>query len=271
MAVNIDDNRASIEVGERNTYVVAVTNAGPSSVNDAQSTVNLPAELDADTADRTCFAALGASCTGSGTGEVVDTVSLPAGSSLVYLLQADVVLGPTRTIQITATLDLPANVTAVDPGALSAVVATEMVITEDSIFRDRFEEGAQEATSGGAPRKAISGFLNLPESVHSLLPAQRLLSGKNAAGETLFEVVLAGSPERTATRLSLRGSDGQWRRSEWTLLDDEERWLAFEYDAEAGILLLAGESLRLLVILDRPGEYVTSIQAGEHIRLSVDD
>lgn len=274
LRVTIDDNRDTIEVGERNTYVVVITNSGPNAVNGVAVDVDLPAELDDATAEWTCFPAGGATCQGTGSGDLADTVDVPVDSSLVYILQADVVLGATQTIVNTAVLTPPAGVVIVDESALESTVITEIVVTEDGIFQDRFEEGASgfdDGVSLGGSRAELSGFIELPAQRSDLLPVQRLVSARASFGRVVFEITLAGAEGRTWVRLSARDEDNRWQHSPWQPLATTERLLAFDYIANSGLLLLAGEELELTLQLNQNGQPVHRLITSPKVGISIDD
>jgi uncharacterized repeat protein (TIGR01451 family) len=249
--ISIDDNRETIEVGERNTYVIVVSNAGPSNVDVATVSVPLPGELDASSADWSCIPANNASCSASGQGEIDDSVTLPAGSSLVYILEADVLLGPTQTIIVDASIELGESVTPVDPDALSDSVVTQVIVTEDRIFRDRFEEDDNGPTGGTAERAQLQGFLQLPQSRDAMGSVETLLSGRDRDNGTVFRAVIVEAAGQSRIRLSLRAANGEWAHSNWQPLQAEDRFLAFDFDADSGLVILAGEQLELLVTQPR--------------------
>ena len=63
------------------TYTIVASNAGPNGVTGATVTDTFPAAL---TCTWTCVGAGGGTCTASGSGNINDTVNLPAGGSVTY-------------------------------------------------------------------------------------------------------------------------------------------------------------------------------------------
>ena len=63
------------------TYTITASNAGPSNATGATVADTFPASL---TATWTCVGAGGGTCTASGSGNINDTVNLPAGGSVTY-------------------------------------------------------------------------------------------------------------------------------------------------------------------------------------------
>lgn len=139
LAISIDDNRTSIDQGDMNTYVIVVSNFGPSDVDQAGIEVALPPELLAATAEWICYPGAGASCSSAGQGSVSDLVSLAAGSSMTYVLDVVVGLGPTQVIEMTATVSEPTSVMDPDQDNNSDSVTTQIIPISDELFRDRFE------------------------------------------------------------------------------------------------------------------------------------
>ena len=140
LSISIDDHRSDIDVGENNTYLVVVSNAGPSPVDGADVSVELPPELDAAEATWVCVPGPDAGCSPSGNGDIADGVDLPAGGTVTYQLEAEVLPGPTLLLEVTATVTPPAGVFDPDPDNQSDSAVTEINPATDEIFGDRFEE-----------------------------------------------------------------------------------------------------------------------------------
>jgi uncharacterized repeat protein (TIGR01451 family) len=125
LALTITDGRTATQVGRSLTYTITIGNGGTSNALAVSVSDTLPAELDAATAHWQCIPINGALCTADGDGDLADTVDLPAGSSVVYLLSATVIDDVDGMIGNT-----------VDAGSASATDDTEIVI-----FRDGFDGG----------------------------------------------------------------------------------------------------------------------------------
>ncbi|HEX4145870.1 MAG TPA: hypothetical protein VHY91_20360 [Pirellulales bacterium] len=97
--------------GEGITYLIVVTNDGPSDVPGASIVDDLPGTLSGATF--TAAATGGATgFTASGSGNIDDTdVNLPAGSSVIYTLAANIASSATGTLSNTATVAPPEGVT----------------------------------------------------------------------------------------------------------------------------------------------------------------
>ena len=86
------------------TYTVTVTNAGPAAAVNASVSDPLPAPLQGAGFTWTCAASSGATCATSGSGNITDTVTIPAGGQLVYTVAGTVPLGTTAELTNTATV-----------------------------------------------------------------------------------------------------------------------------------------------------------------------
>ena len=105
------------------TYTIIVSNAGPSNAAGATVTDTFPAPLTGDS--WTAVATGGATgCTAGGTGNINDTVNLPAGASVTYTVTATISAGATGTLSNTATVAAPADPT---PGNNSATDSDTLV------------------------------------------------------------------------------------------------------------------------------------------------
>jgi uncharacterized protein affecting Mg2+/Co2+ transport len=99
------------------TYTITASNAGPSNAPGASVADTFPASL---TCTWTCAGAGGGNCTASGSGNIGDTVNLPAGGSVTYTASCTIAASATGTLSNTATVGAPAGVTDPTPGNNSA-------------------------------------------------------------------------------------------------------------------------------------------------------
>lgn len=114
------------------TYLIVVTNAGPSNVTGATVTDNFSANPNIAGASWICSSAGGAACTSSGSGDINDSVNLPAGSSVTYTVTANVSASPSGDLDNTAAVTAPAGVTDPLPGNNFAN-DTDSLIVEDPL------------------------------------------------------------------------------------------------------------------------------------------
>jgi uncharacterized repeat protein (TIGR01451 family) len=119
LAVTKTDGVTAVAPGGTTTYTIVVTNNGPSDVTGGTVTDILPAAISSAT-----FTAVGSGgasgFTASGSGNINDTVNLPAGSTITYTLVANIALSATGNLVNTATVIPPATVTDPNPGNNSA-------------------------------------------------------------------------------------------------------------------------------------------------------
>jgi uncharacterized repeat protein (TIGR01451 family) len=107
-----DDGVTTYTPGGSLTYIIQISNAGPSDVIGGTVSDRFPALIASTT--WSCAATGGGSCTPSGTGDISDTIDLPAGESLTYTVVASVRATATGPLTNTASVAVPAGVTDPD-------------------------------------------------------------------------------------------------------------------------------------------------------------
>lgn len=85
LSVSKDDGQTLTVPGSEAVYTITVTNNGGSDLNGVTVSDTVPAAITNPT--WTCAAGPAAACTASGSGDINDSVSIPAGGSLVYTLR----------------------------------------------------------------------------------------------------------------------------------------------------------------------------------------
>jgi uncharacterized repeat protein (TIGR01451 family) len=113
------DSKTSAVPGTSNTYAIVVTNAGPSRVTGATVTDTFPATFTGVTWTATTLGGA-TGFTASGSGNINDTVTMPVGSTITYLVTGTISPGATVSLSNTATVTAPAGVTDPTPGNNSA-------------------------------------------------------------------------------------------------------------------------------------------------------
>jgi len=100
--------------GQRVTYTITVTNAGPSDITGATVSEPFPPALTGGT--WTCATSGGGRCgAASGTGDIRTTVDLPAGGVVTFVASATVDPGAAGTVRNAASVVLPAGATDPNP------------------------------------------------------------------------------------------------------------------------------------------------------------
>ncbi len=204
--VSISDGRNATQVGRLLTYTITVGNAGSFGANGVHVTDMLPDELDVAGAQWQCSASNGASCTASGSGDLDDTIDLPAGGSVVYLLTAQVVADIDGMIDNGVTVAAGGN----------SIVRTDS--TEIVIFRDGFELGGDGSDWDEAIEPVAAGSLSetqeLTLDVAGLAPLQRVTVAQAADRTFAVEAIRIG--ETVLVRL-VAGRQA----TAWSALDGE--------------------------------------------------
>ena len=132
LQVTKTNNHTHYIAGAVKTYVIVVSNAGPTNVTGATVTDNFSANPNIAGASWTCSSAGGAACTAGGSGDINDSVNLPAGSSVTYTVTANVSASPSGDLVNTANVAAPASINDPLPGNNSAT-DTDVLIIENSL------------------------------------------------------------------------------------------------------------------------------------------
>ena len=222
LGVSISDGRDYAQFDRVVTWTVTVGNAGPSRLDAVDVEVALPAEISAAAASWQCIAIAGASCGGSGSGDLADSVDLPAGSSVVYLLSAVTTRDGDDRIEMTVEATGPA-------GTVSATDNTELVF-----IRDGFEVDGDGASGSEWPL-AASGRVD----ADSLLVIDLANQAAALTVRTLAEAV-DGSFRVEAVRIGAEiwvRLAGNGTASVWSRVEEGAR---IALAIESGHLFLAG-------------------------------
>ena len=145
------DGVASVPQGGTTTYTIVVANGGPSAAVGATVSDAMPAAVASDT-----FTAVGgggaSGFTTSGSGNINDTVNLPAGGTVTYTVVANLNASALGSLVNTATVAVPAGVTDPDPANNSAT-DTDTITTTPTPTADLSitkSDGSATYTPGGA-------------------------------------------------------------------------------------------------------------------------
>ena len=145
LSVTKTDGVTTATAGGSVTYTIVFSNAGPSVATGATAADTFPASL---TCTWTSVAAGGATGnTASGSGNISNSLNLPAGSSVTYTATCNVSASATGTLSNTATVTAPAGVTDPTPGNNSATDSDTIALSADlSVTKT---DGVTTATAGG--------------------------------------------------------------------------------------------------------------------------
>jgi uncharacterized repeat protein (TIGR01451 family) len=171
LAITKTDSVTTATPGGSVTYTITASNAGPSNAPGATVADTFPASL---TGTWTCVGAGGGTCTAAGSGNISDTVNLPAGASVTYTVSASINAAATGTLSNTATVTAPAGVTDPAPGNNSATDTDTLVPQAD--LNITVTDGVASVVPGGSVTYTIvasnAGPSNAPGStVADIFPA----------------------------------------------------------------------------------------------------
>jgi uncharacterized repeat protein (TIGR01451 family) len=132
LAITKTDGVTQAMPGGAITYTIVASNAGPSNQAGATVADTFPASL---TCNWTCLGAGGGTCTASGSGNISDTVNLPAGGSATYSAFCQIATSATGSLINTATVGgpntdpTPGNNSATDTDTLAGQSDTSLNMT----------------------------------------------------------------------------------------------------------------------------------------------
>ncbi|WP_305118995.1 hypothetical protein [Tahibacter harae] len=151
LAITKTDGVTTATPGGSVTYTITASNAGPSNATGATVADTFPASL---TCTWTCVGAGGGTCTASGSGNIADTVNLPAGGSTTHTASCTISASASGSLSNTATVAAPAGVTDPTPGNNAATDTDALGASADlSISKT---DGVTSATPGGSVTYTIT-------------------------------------------------------------------------------------------------------------------
>ncbi len=110
LLVTVTDGKTAATAGTKGTYTIVVTNSGPADVTGAIVSDSFPTKFSGVTYTATQSGGVSGFTT-TGTGEISDTVTMPAGSFVTYQATGKLSSSATGTISDTATVTPPSGVT----------------------------------------------------------------------------------------------------------------------------------------------------------------
>lgn len=130
LKVTVSDGKTTVAAGQIDIYTIKATNGGPGNVTGATVTDNFPAMLTGVTFTATQSG--GASgFTATGTGNIHDTLTMPAGSFVTYKATGKVNSAATGTLSNTATIGAPSGVTELTPANNTATDSDTIIFRAD--------------------------------------------------------------------------------------------------------------------------------------------
>ncbi|HEY0558256.1 MAG TPA: ExeM/NucH family extracellular endonuclease, partial [Thermoanaerobaculia bacterium] len=150
LAITKTDGVTTASPGGSVTYTITASNAGPNNETGATVADTFPAAL---TCTWTCVGAGGGTCTASGSGNLNDTVSLPAGGSVTYTASCTISASATGSISNTATVT---NGTTSDSNAANNSATDTDTLTPQADLSITKTDGVTTATAGGSVTYTIT-------------------------------------------------------------------------------------------------------------------
>ena len=117
--MTVNDGKTATVAGAKNTYTVIVSNNGPSNVSGAAINDSFPNTFTGVTYTATQSGGA-AGFTAAGSGDIHNTVAMPAGSKITYKATGAISASATGSLANTATVSAPSGVTDPNPANNSA-------------------------------------------------------------------------------------------------------------------------------------------------------
>ena len=169
LSITKTDGVTSAVPGGSVTYTITASNAGPNADPAATVADTLPASL---TATWTCVGAGGATCTASGSGNLNDTVNLPAGGSVTYTVSASI--SPAATGSLSNTATVTAGATVQDVNLSNNSVTDTDTLTPQAELGITKTDGSTTAIPGGSLTYTIQASNAGPSNVSGATVADTL-------------------------------------------------------------------------------------------------
>ncbi|PYQ54601.1 MAG: hypothetical protein DMF53_29235, partial [Acidobacteria bacterium] len=150
LAVTKTDGVTTATPGGSVTYTITASNAGPDPATGATVADTFPAVL---TCTWTCVGAGGGTCTASGSGNLNDTVNLPAGGSITYTATCAISASASGTLSNTATVS---GGGASDSNAANNSATDTDTLTPQADLAVTKTDGVTTATPGGSVTYTIT-------------------------------------------------------------------------------------------------------------------
>ena len=189
------DGLSTVRQGQQITYIIVVSNAGPSDILGAAVTDTFPNSLTNVTFTSSTTTGTVSGNTASGTGHINDLINISANSSVTYTVNATVSPTATGSISNTAIVSPPINVTDIDTDNNSAVDTDVVVPVADlSITKT---DGQTQVTPGQVLTYTITVNNQGPSAVTGATVADTFPAGLTAVSFT--SIAAGGATGNSAT------------------------------------------------------------------------
>ena len=143
LTISATDGVTSAAPGESVTYTLLGANAGPSAAPGSTLSASFSAALSCTW---TCAGTGGGSCVASGSGNINETVSLPAGGSVTYTAICAIAPGATGSITASASISAPGGLA--DPNATNNTASDSDTLTPRANLGITKTDGTSTAVPG---------------------------------------------------------------------------------------------------------------------------
>ena len=248
LSVSISNDRDFVQYGKLMTWFIRVNNVGNTAVSGATVSSILPPELEDGL--WSCMALGTATCTSDGAGDLLDTVNIPQGGGVLYILSARVVddAGLSEVVNVEVNVSAAGDVEPANDSATDTIIVV--------LFRDGFQKGDGAQDVDGAdenPHHALQGDAVLSLTVpHGLSAGRVSILAHGHGGGADFRVEAIATPAALHVRLVVaRG--GVETATPWSAVAAGDT-LALGLLEPTGQLLLVGASDDLELSISSPND-----------------
>jgi len=193
LSVTKTDGVATVDPGDSTTYTVLVSNAGPDAANGVKVDDLMPPGLTGVT--WLGAAAGGATGNGFGSGDIHETLNLPAGASVSYLVTGTVSPSASGLLVNTATVTSPSAVSDPNTGNNSAT-DTDSVTAQVADLSITKTDGVTSVTAGGSTTYLVTASNAGPQAANGVTVADTLPAYLSGA---IWSSIAAGGATGNAT------------------------------------------------------------------------
>ena len=237
LSITKTDGVATAQPGTNTTYTIVASNAGPSTAPAAAVVDNFPEACT--TANWTCVGSGGGTCAAAGSGNINQSVNLPAGASVTFTAVCAISPTATGTLENTAAIGVgvndpnPANNTATDIDALSNELLVDGFESGDTSQWSAtvpltFETYATASVDAGAAETVFDYDFAAVQSGEALAPTS-IAFMTDAAGKALFLIGARRTDANGELELTLEVVGGG--RSSWVDAGEVGQQVRIEWSA----------------------------------------
>ena len=229
--LTVTDNVDSADIGDVMTYVINITNAGPSYADITSISDPLPAQLSGNS--WICSGTPGATCKAASGNSMLNnqTATVPPGGTITFHFTATVV-SDTAGGQFTNTVT--ATVSAGDPSPSKSASDTDMLHLFFNGFEGSQTLAVHPAAASGSGTDSVAMQLGVDAGLLSHLGSApvTVVRGRSASGKSLFSVQLArAGGDIIARTLTSTGNDVFSDVSSWQRIDLKQHVIGLSWQS----------------------------------------